>query len=209
MSDYEMFDKLKEYICNSDLIYIDACSLRKKGFPKFYKNVKNILEKNNKKIIIPEKVCNEIEKYRISGNKEAIRADKYIKKLLHHNLAIVKKAEDYELSHADHGICADFDKYYGKNRMLLISNDFDLSHDVLSINNRKSTKSKHVIQAVKITKEGYLVIHGVNEKKRQNGFSLNKKGGDLKNKYNLNDFLHKAIYGYTTDYKRVIDSIYA
>lgn len=156
-------NNIEEYITSNNMIYIDACSLRKKGMPKFYNNVKQILRDNDKKIVIPEKVCKEIKKYSIDGYEDALRAEKYVNKMIHHNLAVIKHAEDYEISHADHGIKADFNKYYVKNKMLLISNDYDLAMDILAINVQKSVVSKYLIEVVKITKEGYLEPYQINE----------------------------------------------
>lgn len=155
-------ERLEAYITNSDMIYIDACSLRKPGMPKFYDNVKNILQREGKKIICPEKVWEEIKKY-MDGNsvesEECRRAQKYLQKMYKRGILYPKPAEDYEISHADHGIKADFNKYYVTNRMLLITNDNDLASNVLDINNDTSVRSKYKIHAAFIHNDGYLAAH--------------------------------------------------
>lgn len=162
-------DRLESYIKSSDMIYIDACSLRHKGMPKFYDNVKHILERENKKIICPQKVWEEIRKY-ISGNsleeEECLRAQKYWQKMFIRRILEPKKAESYEISHADHCIKADFYKHYVTNRMLLITNDRDLAFDILSINNDRSTHSKYKIHAAFISDDGYLVPIMPTERKK-------------------------------------------
>lgn len=198
MLDYK---KMEDLIFASDKIYIDTCSLMKKGFPKLYDNVKYILKEKNKRLVILERVCDEIEKYKEKGYKEASRADKYIKKLLESDLAIIKPACSYELPHADHAIKADFIKYYVKNKMLLISNDYDLAMDILEINNSKPISSRYLIQAVKISKDGYLEPYSLNSKTTNNTFGKespfkNRHEFNYQSIFNVSDFLHKEINKY-------------
>ena len=55
------YTDLKKYIDCNDMIYIDTCSLGKKGIKKFYNNIKSILINSDKKIIIKEQVYDEVK----------------------------------------------------------------------------------------------------------------------------------------------------
>lgn len=155
-------EQLAAYITGSDMIYIDTCSLRHPGMPKFYDHVKHILERQGKKLVCPQKVWEEVKKY-MGGNavedEECRRAKKYLQKLFIRGVLDLKPAEEYESSHADHGIKADFNKYYMTKRMFLITNDYELAANVLDINNDASVHSRYKIHAAFISDDGYLIPH--------------------------------------------------
>lgn len=167
-------ERLEAYIAHSDIIYIDACSLRAPGMPMFYDNVKDVLRMYKKQLILRQKVWGEIKKYKDIGNDEAIRAEKYLQKLFYHELLKLEQAESYEIDHADHGIIADFTKYYVSKRMLLITNDYNLAMQVLENNNSKAVHSKYKVHAAKITESGYLKPYSQNKNNHQNS-NIHKK----------------------------------
>ena len=151
-------DYLEECVINN-VILIDCCSLLVSGSEKLLSQLIPYLIKYKRKLIIPVIVMSEIEKV---GKKDQSLSDTIsgvkfmLTDMVKRNLIMFVKSEE-DSYFADPVFLSHFHQLRLKTNILLITQDMDLSYDVLSINNTRSVKSKYRIAVCKVTDKGNLV----------------------------------------------------
>ena len=139
-------------------IFIDTCSLLHPKAEEFWANIIPYLEKYQTKVIIPSRSIEEVEKH--SKNKDNIElaesAQRCIEKL---KQLIVSKYIDIRGestdNFADNVFLVVFTKFRMQHKLLLITQDNDLSKDIMELNNSRSVKAKNV-HVKRINKYGFL-----------------------------------------------------
>ena len=130
---------LEEYV-KEWKIFIDTCSILHIDINKFWMNIYPLLEKYNKKIIVPLRVIEELEKHKenISNAnlskraKEALISLEYLRKK---DLLEIRGETNDNFS--DNVFQVVFTKFRMNYKLLLITQDNDLSKDIDSLNNNK------------------------------------------------------------------------
>lgn len=147
---------LERFITNS-IVFIDTCSLMHKNAEKLTKELTPILQANEKKLIVPVRVVEELDKHvnsPIPNTQEAAkRAIALLKELT------VKQLVDYRGEEsdnfADNVFYSVFAKHRMQHRLLLITQDGDLAMDILQLNDSKSAKG-YPIKVKRINRFGFL-----------------------------------------------------
>ncbi|MCM1024583.1 MAG: zinc-ribbon domain containing protein [Prevotella sp.] len=139
-------------------IFIDTCSLLHFSAEKFFLNVLPILQSYNAKIILPTRCCEELKKHsrNTTDTQLATNAADTLTKLKQLNKAgyIELRGEESD-NFADNVFLTVFTKFRMKYNLLLITQDNNLAHDILALNESKSVNGKNV--AVRqINQYGYL-----------------------------------------------------
>lgn len=156
---------LEEYV-KEWKIFIDTCSILHIDINKFWMNIYPLLEKYNKKIIVPLRVIEELEKHKenISNAnlskraKEALISLEYLRKK---NLLEIRGETNDNFS--DNVFQVVFTKFRMNYKLLLITQDNDLSKDIDSLNNNKSVKANPV-NVKRINQYGFLSDYSWNTK---------------------------------------------
>lgn len=139
-------------------IFIDTCSLLHPKAQEFWENIIPYLDKYQTKVIIPTRSIQEVEKH--SKNKKdselAENARKCIGKLsqLIGDGYIDVRGEETD-NFADNVFLVVFTKFRMQHKLLLITQDNDLSKDIMELNNSRSVKAKNV-HVKRINKYGFL-----------------------------------------------------
>ena len=150
-------------------IFIDTCSILDDNSEKFWKNITPILQKENKHIIIPRVVIEEIQKF--AKNYE-LCAKKGDPSLHDRSRKVLKQINDLKTKGfiqiygdpddkkiADQVFRVVFTRFQMDYNMILITQDKGLANDILKIDDSKSIeKTKHRISVRKINRQGYLSI---------------------------------------------------
>ena len=161
----EMDNLIKDYV-----IFIDTCSLMHEGSGKILNGIFfNILKIKKKKVILPTKVIEEI-------NKHASSTDFALRKKANNAIKIIKNYKKYDLisiqgeesdSFADNLFLAVFTKFRMKYDLCLITQDLGLSEDILKLNQKSSSVNrgiKRIIVARISDREHKLKIYKRNPK---------------------------------------------
>lgn len=156
---------LEEYV-KEWKIFIDTCSILHIDINKFWMNIYPLLEKYNKKIIVPLRVIEELEKHKenISNAnlskraKEALISLEYLRKK---DLLEIRGETNDNFS--DNVFQVVFTKFRMNYKLLLITQDNDLSKDIDSLNNNKSVKANPV-NVKRINQYGFLSDYSWNTK---------------------------------------------
>lgn len=163
------------------IVFVDTCSLMHYNFNKFTEELNPLLTQNNKRIIVPTRVVEELKKHSLNPKQEpqtvqsAKVALNILNDMMNKNL-IDLRGEDTD-NFADNVFVSVFTKHRLNHRLLLITQDEDLAKDILNLNNIKSAKG-YPVSVKRINKSGYLSDFNFNINK-YNGNSLSSTKKDL------------------------------
>lgn len=154
-------------------IFIDACSLLSDRADIFWTRMVPILEREKKSMIIPLRVYQEVKKYaddpvrcqRKSDpnlNQRAKDALKSISTL--QKAGLVNIYGDEHDNFADNVFQTVFTQFRLKYNLMLITEDYALASDIITIEKSKSVKTKNRILVERINKDGYLSLFYINDK---------------------------------------------
>jgi len=147
--------KIKE----ADKIYIDTCSLMEKPIEKFFENINPILKEYNKKIIVLYNVELELKKIAKSGKYEPEKQKKA--EIALEVLNPYANEIDISIEENDNKKTADqvfeiiFARHRNEYKILLITEDFNLSNEILNRNKDKAVRGKKC-EVCRINDNGYL-----------------------------------------------------
>lgn len=146
-------------IKSNEIIFIDTSSLLQDTSVSFLKRVNPLLEKYNKKLILPLKVYEELQKH--MNNKENATlsglAEKAIKQLIVlQDRGFLDIFGDEKLDNfTDNVFNTQITRLRVNKAVLLITNDINLGLDILKLNESKSVYGKQVF-VQKVNKFGYF-----------------------------------------------------
>ena len=157
-------------------IFIDTCSLFYYQADLFWKNIVPILEREQKSIIIPYRVYEEVKKFADNPDlclrKKDPTLNQRAKKVLN-NIDILQKkrlveifGDPDDLYIADNVFQTVFTKYRLKYNLMLITHDRNLASDILMIGKSKAVSTTNQILVERINKYGYLSIFSLDETQR-------------------------------------------
>ena len=171
-------------------IFIDTCSLldEREKILMFWNNIVPILQRENKSIIIPLRVYEEVQKF--ANNPDCCRGKNdnpninQIAKETLNDIVVLRRAGLVEIfgdpndNFADNVFQTVFTKYRLKYNLMLITKDNNLASDILEIGKSKAVSTKNRIFVEKINKYGNLSIFYVNDTQSIAGqnYSAVKKG---------------------------------
>lgn len=161
---------LENYVKNFK-IFIDTCAWLDHSIELFLKEIVPILQQENKHIILPQKVYEELSRL-CNDDKLAELAKKSID-----NINILKSASllkiygDKNDNFADNVFLTVFTKYRLKYNLLLITRDNNLANDIINITKTKSVFSRYVIFVRSIDKNGNLKEFSRRTNKRAQSFN--------------------------------------
>jgi hypothetical protein len=143
-------------------VFIDTCSLlAPKGVDAFFGYAVPILERNKLKLIVPLRVVNEVEKH---ANKTPTlgdpnlpqRAKKAIETLnMLGKAGLIDFRGEESDNFADNVFMTVFAKFRVNHKLLLITQDNNLTEDILRLNESKSVRRERITVA-RIGKDGFL-----------------------------------------------------
>lgn len=140
-------------------IFIDTCSLLDESANLFWANIKPILQKYNRHIIVPFRVTEEIEKHADSTDVNLRHSAKSAICNLNNLIKddCVEFYGDCSDNFADNVFLTEFTRLRLKYELLLITQDRNLSYDILRLNNNKadSRDAKQVL-VKRINRFGFL-----------------------------------------------------
>lgn len=156
---------LEQDIKNNDLIFIDTCAVMDPFFPDFLSNVIPILIRENKQIIVLRTVLLELrkklEQMRASSLAEDIKIEARaymglyaLNKLIEYKLLCYDEKED---DIADHSFEDLFITLRREHKILLITQDKNLTANILSFNNNEAVRGKP-ISVKMINNWGFLEV---------------------------------------------------
>ncbi len=154
-----LVDSFLEQLILNYVIMIDTCSIMYEGCDALIEKMCPILKKHNKKVVIPYKVIEELMKHYNSWN------DSYKAALAENGLKICQKLKDRNCitirgnkndNFADNVFFVHFADLRFKYNMLLITQDYKLSHDILQLNNMK-TGGGNLVKVFRISSRGSLI----------------------------------------------------
>jgi len=150
---------LEQKIKEANKIYIDTCSLMETPIEKFFEKANPILKKYNKKIIVLSVVGRELKKVAGSGkyDLERQRKAKTALNVLNPFMNEIEPSneEDDNEKIADQVFKIVFERYRNKNKMLLITQDSNLSNEILDMNNSQAFRGEKCV-VCRIDDDGYL-----------------------------------------------------
>ena len=151
---------LEDFLKEDYRIFIDTCSIMFKGgeyFENFCSVNNKIFKKYNKKIIIPTRVQDELNKL-LEKDSTKNYAEKAKNILLKHKDIFEVRGEEVDSStHADNVFLRVFQQFAMQYNLLLISADINLSKDILALKSQKSiSRGSKEIKVVKICENGIL-----------------------------------------------------
>lgn len=164
-----MDNKLLENYFKKCKVFIDTCSLLK-GKPiiePFFKEAIPLIKKYSNPIIIPSKVYEELRKHSSSRNETLSQNAKYcinlIEKLSEEKIIEIRGEPSDKF--ADNVFLVVFTKFRLTHNLMLITQDINLSIDLLNLNNSKSVQSRNFISVTYFDKQGILKISNKTTKK--------------------------------------------
>lgn len=128
-------------------IFIDTCVWLQQDYrvELFFNKIVPILQRENKHIILPQKVYEELSRF-CNHNELAKLAKKSIETInILKGASILKIYGDKNDNFADNVFLTVFTKYRLKHNLLLITHDRNLANDINNISNVKSVSSKYKI----------------------------------------------------------------
>ncbi|MBR1647213.1 MAG: zinc-ribbon domain containing protein [Selenomonadaceae bacterium] len=160
---------LERCVRDCDRIFIDTCSFLEETMYDFFQNIVPILEREQKTVIVPLAVCQELERFANNPaecrkehpdnpnlNKLAIHACETINVLKRANIVQIFADPD-DKKFADNIFLYVFLKIRLKYNVLFITQDNGLAHDACDIfKDSRSVKGVKKILVCKIVKNGYL-----------------------------------------------------
>ena len=152
--------KFMEKVINDNKVFIDTCSLIYEHSSEFWVHIFPILQKYNKKIIIPYRCIEEVNKLAQSQEfnkvKNAVEANKSLIQLQKANLLDIRGEENDNF--ADNVFLVQFTKFKMSYKLLLITQDRNLGKEILALNKSKAVRGNKV-SVLRINKYGFLSRH--------------------------------------------------
>lgn len=153
------YKRMESIISKSDVIFIDTSSLLSEKSVNFMTHLKRILAKYNKKLILPYKVYEELQKHQRNqkDKKLSSSANSAIKKLVEFQRDNYLEIHGDELldKFADNVFNTQITRLRIDKSVLLLTNDIGLGQDILFLNESKSVKGKPV-RAYKVDRYGFI-----------------------------------------------------
>lgn len=153
---YEFMEK----VIKDNKVFIDTCSLLYEHSSEFWVHIFPILQKYNKKIIIPYRCIEEVDKLSQSQDgdkvKSAIEANKSLVQLQKANLLDIRGEKNDNF--ADNVFLVQFTKFRMSYKLLLITQDRNLGKEILALNKSKAVRGNKV-SVLRINKYGFLSRH--------------------------------------------------
>lgn len=183
----QLNDLVKDYV-----VFIDTCSLMHYNFKKLMKKLSPVLMKNNKQMIVPTKVVEELKKHLFNYEQKPQVAERAkvalnILENMKNNRLIDLRGEITD-NFADNVFESVFAKHRLNHKLVLITQDRDLAEDILNLNNTKSSKG-YPISVKKINQFGDLIDYNINSNnninKNDNSLSFAKQQLYIKDDYEI------------------------
>lgn len=148
-----------EQLIRDHVIMMDTCSIMHEKCDVLLDAIVPILKKYHKKIVIPNKVIEELRKhmqcfkdfYKAELAKKGLELCKYLQ---NENCLTIRGSETDNF--ADNVFFVHFLDLRFKHHMVLITQDYNLGHDILQLNNMKTVVGNSV-EVFKISQKGTLV----------------------------------------------------
>lgn len=168
-------ESMMEFFTKDYKIFIDTCSLMEEKdnrIEKFLSNIIPYLEQYDNKIIVPSRVIDELKK-KSNQPKTAEIAKRGLERLSRIRYLISIRGEETD-NFTDNVFAVIFTQFRLKYKLLLITQDRDLSQDIFGLNQLKSQQGNRVF-VKKINKYGYLsnLIHKNVNQNNNEDMSLN------------------------------------
>ncbi len=174
-------------------IFIDTCSLLSPYAEDFWNNIIPVLESENTNIVVPHRVYQEVDKFASNPtlcqqknpdnpdfNNLAKKAKQRILNL--QSRGLIRILGDKTDNFADNVFQTVFTQYRMKYNLLLITQDKNLSEDILRIKESKAVTVNNKLEVKRINKYGYLSNFDFpqaetkkNTEKPQSKVNINKK----------------------------------
>lgn len=155
----EYSDSFLEQLVVNHIIMLDTCSIMHEGCDLLIESMCPLLKKHNKKIIVPNKVIQELEKHYNSWS------DPEKSKLAENGLHMCQRLKqegclsvrggDYD-NFADNVFFVNFSILRFKYNLVLITQDNNLSQDILQLNDMQTGSGKPV-RVFKVSRNGALI----------------------------------------------------
>lgn len=177
-NDSEKFKKFMNYmdfiIGDSDIIFIDTSSLLQESSEQFLERLASLLKKHDKKLALPYKVYEEIEKHRQNTEKKelsrlAVKALNQLVQIQQDGYLEIYGDEAID-NFADNVFMTQISRLRIKYKVLLITNDIKLGQDILMFNQSQSVKGKN-IHVQKVDRSGFLRRIRLNTEKNPSSFN--------------------------------------
>lgn len=167
-------DKLEEYV-KDYILFIDTCSLMFEEADLFWEHILPLLKKYGKKINMPYKCWLELKKHSMGGDPDKIRSARQamqnVSRYQEQGYISVKEG-GWEASgtFADDVFLTVFNMYRTRYNLLLITQDADLSKDILKLNKQDAVSGKRCL-AKRINRYGFLNHYDWEEDEKEDGYS--------------------------------------
>ncbi len=148
-------------------IFIDTCSLLSDQADEFWKHIVPVLQRENKTIIVPWRVYEEVQKFADNPTLCVQKGDPGLNsraKNVLKNIVVLKNAGIVDIHGDVHDNFADnvfqtvFTQFRLKYNLMLITQDNNLANDILTISKSKSVNTSNRILVERINKYGYLSV---------------------------------------------------
>ena len=139
-------------------IFMDTCSILHPEANKFWLNIVPLLQQYQNKIIIPLRSIEELQKHAgNAGKPELAEQAKSVLKILSQLIkaGFVEIRGEQSDNFADNVFQVVFTKFRMTHKLLLITQDKDLAHDITALNDNKSVKA-NLVHVKRINKYGFL-----------------------------------------------------
>lgn len=152
-------DDFLEQLIIDHVLMIDTCSLMHDGCDLFIDSICPLLKKHKKKIIIPQKVIEELRKHQ-NGRNDSLKvalAEKGLQlcqKLRDENCLSIRGGQ-YD-NFADNVFFVHFSNLRFRYNMVLITQDYKLSKDILQLNTMQ-TGGGNPVRVFKLSSKGFLI----------------------------------------------------
>ena len=152
-----LYQEVLEYLVYNNIIMIDTCSLMETGCELMIEKMCPFLKKYHKKIIVPLRVIEELRKHSIGevSKRAAARKGLEICQRLDRENCLSVKGNKHD-HFADNTFYVQFARFRSRYHLMLITQDKDLSYDILQLNHLKSC-SGNPVEVYKVLENGYLV----------------------------------------------------
>ena len=162
---------LEEYVMNWK-IFIDTCSLLEPTAEQFWLNIIPLLDKHGKKVIIPYRCIQELQKHQTNTKDKALakKSRDALKKFNQLKARYIDLRGEPSDNFADNVFNVQFTKFRMQYSLLLITQDRDLAEDLLKLNDSKSVLRAKPIHVKKLNQYGFLSdIYPRTQKKKEKG----------------------------------------
>lgn len=155
----ESVDEFLDQLIMEHVLMIDTCSIMHDGCDLFIESICPLLKKYKKKIIIPQKVIEELKKHQNSKNdsSKVALAEKGLQlcqKLREENCLSIRGGQ-YD-NFADNVFFVHFSNLRFRYNMVLITQDYKLSKDILQLN-AMQTGGGNPVRVFKLSSKGFLI----------------------------------------------------